>query len=143
MALGLTGHPHPRPPLTDDRNLVGAWRARRIPDHAWKALEGQTRRDAQAEQDHAAGGRHRRHLTTPAGDRATARVTFKARPRTRRAYAYLVWNHHRVRHELLLGEADQPTRRENLGLAWTLIQKYELLNHVARDRWPRTVTPPE
>ena len=122
---------------------MGAWRATRNPDHAWRALDGQTRRAGQAEQDDTAGGRQARRLTTSTGERAMARMAFKARPGTRRAYAYLVWNHARVRHELLLGEADQPTRRLNLTLAWRIVHDHQLLQAAARARWHRSVTPPE
>lgn len=91
----------------------------------------------------AAGGRHARHLTTPGGQRATARVTLRVRPATRRAYAYLVWNHNRVRHELLLGESTHPHRALNLQAAWTLVKDNALLTPAGRSTWPRRVSPAE
>ena len=122
---------------------MGAWRETPISDHAWKPLPGQTRRASQDEQDEAAGSRHARILTTPSGGRALARVSFRVRRRTRRAYAYLLWDHASTRHELLLGEASLSTRRDNLHAAWALIHEHHLLHVDARERWPRNVTPPE
>jgi hypothetical protein len=82
-------------------------------------------------------------LTTKAGGHAIARVSFRVRRGTRRAYAYLLWDHASTRHEMLLGEATHSTRRDNLGAAWALIHQYSLLEAEARRAWPRTVTPPE
>lgn len=122
---------------------MGAWREAPIPDHAWKPLPGQTRRASQDEQDEAAGSRHARTLTTLSGDRALARVSFRVRRGTRRAYAYLLWDHASTRHEMLLGEARLAIRQDNLRAAWALIHEQHLLLADARERWPRNVTPPE
>ena len=122
---------------------MGGWRASPIPEHAWKALQGQSRRASQDEQDQAAGARHARTLTTKEGGRAVARVSFRVRRGTRRAYAYLLWDHASTRHEMLLGEASHSTRRDNLCAAWALIHKHSLLHEEARRAWPRKVTPPE
>ena len=122
---------------------MGGWRASPIPEHAWKARQGQTRRASQAEQDQAAGTRHARTLTTKEGGRALARVSFRVRRGTRRAYAYLLWDHASTRHEMLLGEASHSTRRGNLDAAWALIHQHSLLKEEGRRAWPRKVSPPE
>lgn len=119
------------------------WRKRAAPDQAWRSPIGQSRRQGQEEQDDAAGTRRARALTTPSGDRATARIHLRRRAGTRRAYTYLRWDHHNVRYELLIGEATHPQRTDNLAAGWALVSKNGLLQPAGRTRWHTTVSPPE
>ena len=144
MALEGRASTHLGPSLTrTPRRVMGAWRERPIPDHAWRTHLGQSRRASQEEQDEAAGSRHARTLITRSGGRALARVSFRVRRGTRRAYAYLLWDYASTRHEMLLGEATHSTRRDNLSAAWALIHQHSLLKEEGRRAWPRKVTPPE
>jgi DNA mismatch endonuclease (patch repair protein) len=123
---------------------VPAWRADRATDQQWRGGLGRSRRQGQAEQDHAAGGSsHHRRLTTASGTRATARVVLRRRSGTRRVYAYLMWSHHRTRHEQLLGEVSQLTRSANLQAAWALVRQHQLLTPAGRAAYRTTVTPTE
>ena len=122
---------------------MGGWRTSRIADAAWRPPPGQSRATAQAEQDHAAGGRHTRRLTTASGANAYGRVKLRNRKGTRRGYAYLTWDHDGRRHELLLDEAVHARRDQNLHAAWELIHLHDLLTPQGRKAWPKTVTPDE
>ncbi len=122
---------------------MGGWRASKISDSAWRPPLGQSRADAQAEQDHAAGGRHARRLETISGVHAHGRVKLRVRRGTRRGYAYLTWNQDGRRHELLLDEVTEPQRGQNLRAAWDLIHQHHLLTPEGRQAWPKSVSPAE
>jgi DNA mismatch endonuclease (patch repair protein) len=73
---------------------------------------------AQAEQDRAAGGRHRRKVDLGDGRFATASVTLRLYPKTRRIRAALRWSQDGKSPERYLGEVSSATRAENLSEAW-------------------------
>ena len=56
---------------------------------------------------------------------------------------YLLWNHNRVRHELLLGGAVNSHRAQHLAGAWSLIHHHALFTPGGRQTWSRNVSPPQ
>ncbi|WP_327374221.1 very short patch repair endonuclease [Thermomonospora echinospora] len=94
---------------------------------AWRAARGLSRDQRAAEQDQAAGGRERRTVILPDGGRAVASVYLRVPPKTRRIYAYLRWSERGSTVERYVGEVGEASRADNLSLAWSTIQKRQLL----------------
>jgi DNA mismatch endonuclease (patch repair protein) len=86
------------------------------PERAYKARKGAS---PSAEQDRAAGGRHRRTVDLGDGRTARASVALKLYPKTRRIRAVLRWSQDGQSPEKYLGEVDHGTRAANLAEAWT------------------------
>lgn len=116
--------------------MGGRWREEEteLPRHAYAALEGTSRFEAAQHQDIAAGSHAHRMLDTGDPPKVLARIRFVKRPRTRRVYAYLVWQRQR-RHELLLHEAIATTRHANLAAAWQTVHQHKLLTPEGRTTW--------
>lgn len=90
------------------------------PDRAWKGRPGRTRKVLSAEQDKAAGGRHRRVVDLGDGRVAHASVSLRVLPKTRRIRASLRWGDGRKSPERYLGEVEHDTRAANLAEGWRL-----------------------
>lgn len=96
------------------------WNDKLPPDRAWKGRPGRTRKALSAEQDKAAGGRHRRVVDLGNGRVAHASVSLRILPKTRRIRASLRWGDGRKSPERYLGEVEQGTRSANLAEGWRL-----------------------
>ncbi len=94
------------------------------PERAYKARKGTV---PSAEQDRAAGGRHRRMVDLGDGRTARASVALKLYPKTRRIRAVLRWSQGGKSPERYLGEVDHETRAANLAEAWTRARAAGLL----------------
>jgi DNA mismatch endonuclease, patch repair protein len=104
--------------VTPERHLrQGKWKERPPQERAWRRRSGTS---ATAEQDRAAGGRHRRFVDLGDGRRARASVRLTVRRNTRRIRATLRWSDCGRTKERYLGEVDHATRKENLAAAWRL-----------------------
>ncbi|MFJ7127468.1 very short patch repair endonuclease [Streptomyces sp. NPDC098101] len=95
------------------------WNDQLPPAKAYKARPGLSRDKRSAEQDQAAGGRHRRAV--PLGDGSYARGSIQLRlyRSTRRIRAYLRWSDNGETRERYVCEVYEATRKANLALAWT------------------------
>ncbi|MGW2227122.1 very short patch repair endonuclease [Streptomyces formicae] len=99
------------------------WKGQMPPERAHKARAGMTKAARTAEQDRAAGGRHRRAVRVGQGRYARASVALRLYRSTRRLRAYLRWSDEGVTRERYVGEVDKPTRGANLALAWTMARE--------------------
>lgn len=104
-----------------------AWKEKVPSDKAWKGRTGRSREALAAEQDHAAGGRHRRFVDLGDGRLARASVELKVLPNTRRIRAYLRWSDHGKSPAKYLGQVDRNTRIENLIEAWEMAWEKRLV----------------
>lgn len=95
------------------------WKDKSPPDRAWKGRSGRSRTAVAAEQDRAAGGRHRRVVSLDDGRFARASVELKVLPNTRRIRAYLRWSDQGRSPAKYLGQVEQDSRAANLAEAWT------------------------
>lgn len=98
----------------------GRWNDRLPPDRAWKGRPGRTRKALSAEQDKAAGGRHRREVVLGDGRVVHASVSLRVLPKTRRIRASLRWGDGRKSPERYLGEVEHDSRGANLAEGWRL-----------------------
>lgn len=87
-------------------------------DRAWKGRPGRARTAIAAEQDRAAGGRHRRSVDLGEGRFARASVELKVLPGTRRIRAYLRWSDGGKSPARYLGQVEHETRAANLAEGW-------------------------
>ncbi|MDH6703552.1 DNA mismatch endonuclease Vsr [Kitasatospora sp. MAA19] len=105
----------------------GRWKHDPPPDRAWKGRPHRTREALAAEQDRAAGGRHRRSVDLGDGRFARASVELKVLPDTRRIRAYLRWSDAGKSPARYLGEVEHDTRAANLAEGWSLAWQKGLL----------------
>lgn len=91
------------------------WKDARPLERAYKPRKGV---NPTAEQDRAAGGRHRRAVAIGDGRYARASVTLRLPKGNRRIRAYLRWSQQGKTEERYIGEVDQDTRAANLAQAW-------------------------
>jgi DNA mismatch endonuclease (patch repair protein) len=103
--------------------MSSPWKDAPPPDQAWRCPPNLSRNARAAEQDIAAGGRANRELPLPDGRIATASISLRLYPRTRRIRAYLRWSDRGVTRERYVGEVAYRTRTENLKAAWRLVQE--------------------
>lgn len=96
------------------------WSDQLPPERAWKPKPGMSRPVRSAEQDRAAGGRHRRVVVLDEGRQATGSIAFRVYRRTRRIRAYLRWSEQGRTRERYVGEVNCATRAANLAQAWTM-----------------------
>lgn len=96
------------------------WSDRLPPERSWKPRSGMSRALRSAEQDRAAGGRHRRVVVLGDDRRATGSIALRVYRRTRRIRAYLRWSEQGRTRERYVGEVDCTTRAANLAQAWTM-----------------------
>ncbi|MFD5435803.1 very short patch repair endonuclease [Kitasatospora sp. NPDC127067] len=94
------------------------WNDRMPPDRAYKPRAEMTRAARSAEQDRAAGGRHRRAVLLGDGGFARASIALRLYRKTRRIRAYLRWSDKGETEEKYVGDVDSATRAANLALAW-------------------------
>lgn len=94
------------------------WNDRLPPERAYKARPGLSRDKRSAEQDRAAGGRHRRAVPLGDGRFARASISLRLYRRTRRIRAYLRWSASGETEERYVCEVHESTRKANLELAW-------------------------
>ncbi|MGA5029950.1 very short patch repair endonuclease [Streptomyces cellulosae] len=73
-----------------------------------------------AEQDRAAGGRHRRVVVLEGDKQATGSIALRVYRRTRRIRAYLRWSEQGRTREQYVGEVSSQSRTTNLADAWTM-----------------------
>lgn len=73
-----------------------------------------------AEQDRAAGGRHRRVVVLDGSEEPTGSIAFRVYSRTRRIRAYLRWSQRGRTRERYIGEVTASTRAANLKQAWAI-----------------------
>jgi DNA mismatch endonuclease Vsr len=107
---------------------AGVWAARRPSTRAWKGAAGRSREAVVAEQDRAAGGRHRRWVDLGEGRFARASVELKVLPSTRRIRAYLRWSDGGRSTARYLGEVEHPGRPANLAEGWRLAWERDMLS---------------
>ncbi|MEU4686455.1 very short patch repair endonuclease [Streptomyces xinghaiensis] len=91
------------------------WKESRPQERAYKPRKGVK---PTAEQDRAAGGRHRRTVAIGEGRYARASVSLRLAKGNRRIRAYLRWSQDGKTQERYIGEVDQATRSANLAQAW-------------------------
>lgn len=91
------------------------WKHSRPPERAYRRRKGVK---PTAEQDRAAGGRHRRAVALGEGRYARASVSLRLPKGTRRIRAYLRWSQDGKTRERYIGEVDRATRAANLAQAW-------------------------
>lgn len=92
----------------------------------WKAPRG-TLRDRGAEQDEAAGGRRRRRISLGDGRTATASISLKHMPGSRRVYGYLRYSVGGKTITKYVGDATASTREQALRRAWREAHRKGLL----------------
>lgn len=97
------------------------------PDRAYKPRAEMTRAARTAEQDRAAGGRHRRAVLLGDGRFARASIALRLYRKTRRIRAYLRWSDSGETAEKYVSEVDGATRAANLALAWEKARAAELV----------------
>lgn len=103
------------------------WKHDSPPDRAWKGRPGRSREALAAEQDKAAGGRHRRSVDLGDGRFARASVELKVLPDTRRIRAYLRWSDSGKSPARYLGQVEYDKRAANLVAGWKLAWEKGLL----------------
>ncbi|MFH9134366.1 very short patch repair endonuclease [Streptomyces sp. NPDC017524] len=103
------------------------WKHDTPPDRAWKGRPGRARSAIAAEQDRAAGGRHRRSVDLGEGRFARASVELKVLPDTRRIRAYLRWSDGGKSPARYLGQVEHETRAANLAEGWKVAWEKGLL----------------
>lgn len=103
------------------------WKHGSPPDRAWKGRPGRTRAAIVAEQDRAAGGRHRRSVDLGEGRFARASVELKVLPDTRRIRAYLRWSDGGKSPARYLGQVEHEARTANLAEGWKMAWERGLL----------------
>lgn len=103
------------------------WKHDSPPDRAWKGRPGRARSAIAAEQDRAAGGRHRRSVDLDEGRFARASVELKVLPNTRRIRAYLRWSDGGKSPARYLGQVEHETRAANLAEGWRMAWEKGLL----------------
>lgn len=96
------------------------WNEHTPPEKAYKARPGMTRTRQSAEQDRAAGGKHRRAVPIGDGRYARASIALRLYQRTRRIRSYLRWSVDGRTQERYVGEVDAETRAANLTMAWEM-----------------------
>ncbi|MEU3370765.1 very short patch repair endonuclease [Streptomyces sp. NPDC006660] len=106
--------------MTEVTSTQLGWSDRLPPERAWKPRPSMSRSVRSAEQDRAAGGRHRRVVVLDDGRRATGSIAFRVYKRTRRIRAYLRWSEQGRTREHYVGEVNCATRAANLAQAWTM-----------------------
>jgi DNA mismatch endonuclease (patch repair protein) len=115
----------------------GSWKDSPPPLRAWKGREERARDLLTAEQDRAAGGRHRRMIDLGDGRFACASIELKLLPKTRRIRAYLRWSDKGRSPAKYVGEVDHETRAKNLAQAWRMAAESGLLTEspLPKDSW--------
>lgn len=103
------------------------WSDRLPPERSWKPKPDMSRAARSAEQDRAAGGRHRRVVVLGDGRRATGSIALRVYHRTRRIRAYLRWSEQGRTRERYVGEVNCGTRAANLVQAWTMARDADLV----------------
>ncbi|MFL3865302.1 very short patch repair endonuclease [Streptomyces griseobrunneus] len=113
------------------------WKHDPPPDRAWKGRSGRARPAIAAEQDRAAGGRHRRSVDLGDGRFARASVELKVLPDTRRIRAYLRWSDGGKSPARYLGQVEHETRAANLAEGWKMAWEKGLLTEepLAEGSW--------
>ena len=91
------------------------WKETRPSERAYKRRKGVK---PTAEQDRAAGGRHRRTVAIGEDRYARASVSLRLPKGNRRIRAYLRWSQDGKTQERYIGEVDHNTRAANLAQAW-------------------------
>lgn len=115
----------------DVTSIQHGWSDRLPPDRSWKPKAGMSRAARSAEQDRAAGGRHRRVVVLEEGRRATGSIAFRVYHRTRRIRAYLRWSERGRTSERYVGEVNCETRSANLAQAWAMARDAKLVRDEA------------
>ncbi|MFJ9947709.1 very short patch repair endonuclease [Kitasatospora sp. NPDC091207] len=107
------------------------------PDQSWRPRRGLSRAQLSREQDRAAGGAGRRLVDAGAGRLRSATVVLSRSGRTGRVRVALRWSVDGRSKYVPLGEADRPTRAENLRQGWRLAAASGLLSSalVAEGSW--------
>lgn len=113
--------------MTEAPSSQHGWSDRLPPERAWKPKPGMSRSARSAEQDRAAGGRHRRVVVLDDGRRAAGSMAFRVYNRTRRIRAYLRWSEQGRTRERYVGEVNCGTRADNLLQAWTMARDAGLI----------------
>jgi hypothetical protein len=91
----------------------------------WMVPRG-TASDHAAEQDKAAGGRHRRLVQLSSGRQARASIALKHLPKTRKVYAYLRYSVDGKTVTKYVGDVTAETRKKALRRAWQVAHDKEL-----------------
>lgn len=89
-----------------------------VPARAWKPRPNRSRVVINAEQDKAAGGRHRRVVRLEGGGSARGTIVLRALKREDAVQAYLRWRSGGRTVTTSVGLVDQPTRMANLVEGW-------------------------
>jgi DNA mismatch endonuclease Vsr len=110
------------------------WNNNMPPERAYKHARGTS---PTAEQDRAAGGRHRRMVALEGGRFARASVSLKVYKRTRRIRAVLRWSNEGKSPEIYVGEVSQSTRQANLREAWRRAWDRGLLTEEPLPTWSK------
>lgn len=98
-----------------------SYRSVAVNPEQYRPPAGLSREDRAAEQDAAAGGRHRRYVNRPNNSPALASVALRCFPKSRRVYAYLRWSDAGGTEERYLGEvSDHADRARALSAAWKI-----------------------
>ncbi|MBG0854957.1 very short patch repair endonuclease [Streptomyces spinoverrucosus] len=113
--------------MTEPTKNQHGWRDRLPSEQAWKPRQGMSQSARSAEQDRAAGGRHRRVVVLDSGERATGSIAFRVYRRTRRIRAYLRWSQQGQTRERYVGEVNAATRVANLAQAWAVAREAGLV----------------
>lgn len=119
------------------KRAQSGWNQAPPSDRAWKGRPSRSRTAIAAEQDRAAGGRHRRLVDLGQGRVARASVELKVLPGTRRIRAYLRWSDSGKSPARYLGQVEHETRAENLAEGWRMAREKGLLTEepVAEGSW--------
>lgn len=110
------------------------WSDHPPPERAWKPRQGLSRAARSAEQDRAAGGRHRRLVVLDEGSAATGSIALRLYRRTRRIRAYLRWSQQGRTRERYVGEVSAPTRAANLAQGWSIARSRGMVTDEALPR---------
>jgi DNA mismatch endonuclease, patch repair protein len=87
---------------------------------AWKPRPGRSKAAADAEQDKAAGGHHRRSVRLESGETALGSIVLKPLAQRETIHAYLRWRADGRSISRSLGPVKKPTRKANLAEGWNL-----------------------
>ncbi len=99
-----------------------------LTSRAWKPRPGRSRTVANAEQDKAAGGRHRRVVRLPSGETATGSVVLKPSEHNGVIHAHLRWHVDGRTIARSLGSVAKPTRMANLIEGWKIAHSKGLVH---------------
>lgn len=98
---------------------------------AWKPRPGRSRALIDAEQDKAAGGRHRRGVPLASGATARGSIVLKPIAREKAVHAYLRWRAGGRTVSRSLGQVEHSTRLANLAQGWEIARSNGLVHDEA------------